>query len=392
MVSQAWKELSPPIKAEYYDIACQDRNRYEAEKKQYKGPWKIVTDKDLSEPKKPSAPFLMYMQSIRSRVRNNNPGLVGDQITRLIAHMWKDAPQSTREEYATKFRQQWEQYQCDLQRWNSSRATNAAAQFIDTGLGDNSSEYVNSNTNDTVNRIDVENTGSILGIATWKEENPLVVSMPHEYANDTPQWLPETLSNITDSLFSTPLCFTRNHILPQPLQMANITPHQDSRELQMHYGESVLDNNSNQQWLQDWECSNSLEHCRYDKDLLEKHSSDSYPWQSDMNHSFEREDPFFSSDGFKCMDHHPCNARMVSLSDSSCAHDSSNASLSAWNAMPLSLDPERACQSSGVGSMTTMDIAFDTPHWMEESEPLIPLSLSPHMNACSPIGDSFSWL
>jgi HMG (high mobility group) box len=121
MVSNAWKQLSPDKVAEYYEIACQDRNRYEEEKAAYKGPWKVQSD-DSAPPKKPLSPFLRFSQSMRRRVSRDHPDKKGDQITRIIAQLWKTSEPSVREEWRSQYNLEWAQYKLDLQCWKNAKA------------------------------------------------------------------------------------------------------------------------------------------------------------------------------------------------------------------------------------------------------------------------------
>jgi hypothetical protein len=127
MVSKSWKELSHELKAEYHDVAIKDRNRYEAEKSQFKGPWTLSAD-DIVSHKRPPAPFISFLRSNRGEVRQNNPELTGDAVTRIVARMWKDSPLAIRKAYRAQYDQEWEQHKSDMLLWESTKKAPKADQ------------------------------------------------------------------------------------------------------------------------------------------------------------------------------------------------------------------------------------------------------------------------
>jgi HMG (high mobility group) box len=114
--------LPPEEKERYHRISCEDRDRYESEKALYNGPWKIsAADSNIIKPKKPAAPFVEYMRSVRPQVAPLHPDKTGDQLTRVVAQMWKDASPSVRHGYISAYRQKLAQHKLDLEGWSERR-------------------------------------------------------------------------------------------------------------------------------------------------------------------------------------------------------------------------------------------------------------------------------
>jgi HMG (high mobility group) box len=122
MVSQAWRDLSPDSKQKYYDVAQQDKERYEAEKADYSGPWKVrvKTPAELRKegaPKQPSSAFLSYMNDVRPTVSKQHPELCGDDLTRAIAAQWKAESTEIRQQYLDDATRRREEYNESMTKW-----------------------------------------------------------------------------------------------------------------------------------------------------------------------------------------------------------------------------------------------------------------------------------
>jgi HMG (high mobility group) box/HMG-box domain len=125
MVSDAWKDLSEEEKIVYHDCANQDRIRYQHEKSVYTGPWKVEA-RSVYPPKRPTAPFLVYMKSIRAQVRRDNPSVTAEDISRIVATMWNATP-DIQQVYKDKYAEDCKQYKLDIVRWRKERKTQAVA-------------------------------------------------------------------------------------------------------------------------------------------------------------------------------------------------------------------------------------------------------------------------
>lgn len=120
MVSQAWKSLSPEQRSVWEEISRQDKERFELEKKNYTGPWKVPAGKDPSAPKRPMSAFLDFSNSRRTMVRTIHPNATNGQISSMLAKVWKEAPDEVKREYVEREAKRREQYKRDMAAWTKA--------------------------------------------------------------------------------------------------------------------------------------------------------------------------------------------------------------------------------------------------------------------------------
>lgn len=125
LVAEAWRNLSPEERAVWDKKSSEDKKRYEVEKAMYTGPWKIPASKrarkDPNAPKRPMSAFLAYSQKMRSVVKNENQHLSNTEISKLLADMWRDAPQDIRREYIEQESEQRERYKVEMDEWRTKQ-------------------------------------------------------------------------------------------------------------------------------------------------------------------------------------------------------------------------------------------------------------------------------
>jgi hypothetical protein len=125
-VAEEWKGLSDR-KREYWDeMARVDKERYETEKATYTGPWKTPiikkrNRKDPTAPKRPTFAFVSYSNNKRYGVRAKNPTLNKSEISRILARMWKDAPEDERTFYIEREAELCRTYKIDLVNWRNKK-------------------------------------------------------------------------------------------------------------------------------------------------------------------------------------------------------------------------------------------------------------------------------
>ena len=102
IISRAWKALGESEKVRWYQLAQQDRDRYDREKAAYKGPWKIPNIKDPDTPKKPMSAFLAFGNQRRKAIAEANPSMNGTQISCLLAKLWRESSDEIRQAYRDK--------------------------------------------------------------------------------------------------------------------------------------------------------------------------------------------------------------------------------------------------------------------------------------------------
>ncbi|CAB9515983.1 group protein B3 [Seminavis robusta] len=126
MVSEAWKKLDPDARKDWDDKADRDKQRYEAEKAMYKGPWKIPSNKrktkDPSAPKRPMSAFLAYSNSRRAELKRSNPKATNADLSRMLSKTWKELPPTERAVYMAEERELREQYKTKMSDWRTKVA------------------------------------------------------------------------------------------------------------------------------------------------------------------------------------------------------------------------------------------------------------------------------
>ena len=124
MVSRAWKGLSAEEREEWEEMARRDKARYEVEKTMYTGPWKVPakkrSQKDPNAPKRPMSAFLSFSNSKRAQVKEEHPNIGNAEVSRILAQMWKDAPDDERKEHIDKEYKLRQQYKTAIAAWRKN--------------------------------------------------------------------------------------------------------------------------------------------------------------------------------------------------------------------------------------------------------------------------------
>ena len=102
-------------------MARQDKARYKMEKTMYSGPWKVLAKKrslkDPEAPKRPMSAFLSFSNSRRGKVKSENPNAKNAEVSRILAQMWKDAPEKERKEHIDKEYKLRQEYKVAMAEW-----------------------------------------------------------------------------------------------------------------------------------------------------------------------------------------------------------------------------------------------------------------------------------
>ena len=127
MVSEAWKALVPEDREEWELKAEADRARYEEEKANYKGPWKIPahnkrSTKDPSAPKRPMSAFLAYSNSRRAGLKRLNPKATNSDLSKMLSKSWKELDGEERAKYMEEEAGKRNQYKIDMAVWRKKAA------------------------------------------------------------------------------------------------------------------------------------------------------------------------------------------------------------------------------------------------------------------------------
>ena len=147
-------------RAKWDEKARLDRERYEVEKSMYKGPWKVPASQkskvkarrtDADAPKRPMSAFLSYSNSKRAALRKTNPRLTNGDMSKMLAKMWREAPEEEKREHIEREERLREIYLKDMAAWRErtkkeqneirEKREEAALRFIDKrdkGIADDS--------------------------------------------------------------------------------------------------------------------------------------------------------------------------------------------------------------------------------------------------------------
>lgn len=105
-------------------MARKDKLRFEVEKSLYTGPWKVPakkrSQKDPNAPKRPMSAFLAYSHAKRAEVKAKNPGMNNAEISRILAQMWKDAPEEEKKEHIEKEYELRQKYLSEIAVWREN--------------------------------------------------------------------------------------------------------------------------------------------------------------------------------------------------------------------------------------------------------------------------------
>ena len=140
LVGVAWKELSDAEKAKWDERARQDKDRYRKEMDDYSAPSdddddddsdggkdkgkpkaKPKAKKDPNEPKKPMNAYMLYSNSVRARVREENPGLSLGDVAKEIASRYKTISADEKAGWQAKSDAAKEVYKKEMAKYDLTR-------------------------------------------------------------------------------------------------------------------------------------------------------------------------------------------------------------------------------------------------------------------------------
>mmetsp|Transcript_22536 Transcript_22536/g.31446 ORF Transcript_22536/g.31446 Transcript_22536/m.31446 type:complete len:396 (+) Transcript_22536:128-1315(+) len=126
LVSEAWKNLPQEEREEWEERARRDRERYEKEKKDYDGPWKVISSsrtkaKDPDAPKRPMSAYLVFSNGRRADVKRNDPSLSNASISKILSQQWKGMPEAERNAYIDDARKKREIFKEKVAKWKEGK-------------------------------------------------------------------------------------------------------------------------------------------------------------------------------------------------------------------------------------------------------------------------------
>jgi hypothetical protein len=94
------------------------------EKTMYKGPWKVPAKKRALKhpdaPKRPMSAYLAFSNSRRAMVKKENPEMGNGELSRLLATMWKEAPENIRKKYIDRELTERQAYNTVMATWKKN--------------------------------------------------------------------------------------------------------------------------------------------------------------------------------------------------------------------------------------------------------------------------------
>ena len=123
-VSDEWKALSESDRHKWFEQARFDKERYNAERSLYTGPWVIPSKrsrKDPSAPKRPMSAFLFYSQHKRKELKDLHPGLKNTDVSRLLGEHWNAAAEEERMPFIERERRERLVYNKDIAEWRQRK-------------------------------------------------------------------------------------------------------------------------------------------------------------------------------------------------------------------------------------------------------------------------------
>lgn len=121
LVSDKWREMGQQERESWEERARQDKARYMNEKLHYEGPWKVPANKrkpkDPTSPKKPVPAYFAFSNARRQLIKNENPTATNAEISRILAKMWKEAPEDVRNVYLEEEAGRREEHAIAMEKW-----------------------------------------------------------------------------------------------------------------------------------------------------------------------------------------------------------------------------------------------------------------------------------
>ncbi|KAL3910760.1 MAG: hypothetical protein SGILL_007566, partial [Bacillariaceae sp.] len=128
LVSEQWRTLDAEERSRWEAKARMDRERFEKEKAKYRGPWTVPIghrrSKDPTAPKRPASAFLSFSNSRRAAAKQENKEASNAEISKILSHMWKAAPDDLKKEYTDKEAIAREEYKKKIAAWRVEHEKN----------------------------------------------------------------------------------------------------------------------------------------------------------------------------------------------------------------------------------------------------------------------------
>ena len=121
-VSLAWRAMGPDERKHWEVLAMQDKARYMTEKEHFAGPWMVPFSgkrrpKDPTAPKKAVPAYFLFSNARRQDIKNQHPMASNGEISRILAQMWKEAPDDVKQTYLEGEQKSRDRYAREMEEW-----------------------------------------------------------------------------------------------------------------------------------------------------------------------------------------------------------------------------------------------------------------------------------
>lgn len=127
-IAERWRLLAEPEKQLWRNISQMDKQRYEREMKDHKGPIKVLKrrlKKPKDFPKRTMSAFLMYSQEQRPSLRKRMPTVCAADLSRILASEWHGLSDEAKHPYVERERQERQQYNESVREYRQQQASQA---------------------------------------------------------------------------------------------------------------------------------------------------------------------------------------------------------------------------------------------------------------------------
>jgi high mobility group protein B1 len=136
--------LSDEDRSRWLELARKDRQRYEREKSEYRGPWKVPDIKDPECPKRPMSAYLFFSNERRKAFVEAHPEMTGTEISRALSALWHTCPEDIKNIYCAKEASAREKYKEERVAWENYQrdcAYSVASTSLDDSLASRCSTH-----------------------------------------------------------------------------------------------------------------------------------------------------------------------------------------------------------------------------------------------------------
>ena len=132
--SQRWKTMSDKEKEKFHEMACEDRERYADQMKDFVPPpgatgrrrrRRSRKDRDPNKPKRALSAFFYYAKEERATVRSNNPDFSVGEVAKELGRQWNELTEEAKAPFEKAAEEDRARYDRDMKIYRSGEAAPA---------------------------------------------------------------------------------------------------------------------------------------------------------------------------------------------------------------------------------------------------------------------------